>query len=363
MAESCNKNVASDAYGVLNSVKMIRTLSIPTPARPLKLEDRLREKMKLKHYSERTAETYVQWYRRYVLFHKGRLGQAVHPGEMGAAEIECFLTHLAVNLDLAASSQNQALNALIFLYRTVLDMPVESIDAMRAKRSQHLPVVLTQGEVATLLGAVKGDAGLAIKILYGCGLRVAEVLRLRVKDVDIAGGKLEVREGKGDKCRVLTLPKSLRQPLEEHRGRVKSLFDADRRDGVPGVHLPHAMAVKNPSAATSWPWTWFFPSNRVYKDEGKGLHGRHHLHEIMISRELNRVTALAGIGKRVTAHILRHSFATHLLLRGVDIRSLQQLLGHSDVRTTEIYTQLARAMRGEITSPLDDLTPRLSATA
>jgi integron integrase len=290
-----------------------------------------------------------------VLFHKERRGQAVHPGEMGASEIECFLTHLAVNLDLAASSQNQALNALMFLYRTVLDLPVEGIDAMRAKRSQHLPVVLTQGEMAALLVAVKGDAGLAIKILYGCGLRVAEVLRLRVKDVDIAGGKLEVREGKGDKSRVLTLPKSLRQPLEDHLGRVKALYEADRRDGVPGVHLPHAMAVKNPGAATSWPWAWFFPSSRMHKDEGKGLHGRHHLHEIIISRELNRVTALVGMAKRVTAHVLRHSFATHLLLRGVDIRTLQQLLGHADVRTTEIYAQLVRAMRGEITSPLDDL--------
>jgi integrase len=173
--------------------------------------------------------------------------------------------------------------------------------------------------------------------------------------VDIKGGKLEVREGKGDKCRVLTLPKTLRQPLEEHIGRVKALYEADRRNGVPGVILPHAMAVKNPSAATSWPWTWFFPSNRITNDEAKGLSGRHHLHEIMISRELNRVTALVGLTKRVTAHILRHSFATHLMLRGVDIRSLQQLLGHADVRTTEIYTQLARAMRGEITSPLDDL--------
>ena len=342
---------------------MIQESPPPTQNPQPKLEDRLRAKLRVKHYSGKTEETYVQWYRRYVLFHKERLGQPVHPAEMGAAEIECFLTHLAVNRDMAASSQNQALNALMFLYRTVLDLPVEGIDAMRAKRSQHLPVVLTQEEVGTLLGAVKGDAGLAIKILYGCGLRVAEVLRLRVKDVDILGGKLEVREGKGDKCRVLTLPKTLRQPLEEHLGRVKVLFEADRRDGVPGVALPHAMAVKNPSAGTSWPWTWFFPSNRVYKEDAKGLYGRHHLHEIMISRELNRVTALAGIGKRVTAHILRHSFATHLLLRGVDIRTLQQLLGHADVRTTEIYTQLARAMRGEITSPLDDLVPRLAGVA
>lgn len=334
---------------------MIQEPTAQEPQAQPKLEDRLREKIRVRHYSGRTEETYVQWYRRYVLFHKERMGRAVHPGEMGAREVEAFLTHLAMNLDLAASSQNQALNALMFLYRVVLELPVEGIDAMRAKRGAHLPVVLTQGEVGTLLAGVKGDAGLAIKLLYGCGLRVTEALRLRVKDVDVAGGKLEVREGKGDKCRVLTLPKSLRQPLEEHLGRVKAVYDADRRAGVPGVHLPHAMAVKNPSAAESWPWAWFLPSGRVIEDKDKGLHGRHHIHEIMVSRELTRATALAGLAKRVTAHTLRHSFATHLLLRGVDIRSIQDLLGHADVRTTAIYTQLARAMRGEIGSPLDDL--------
>ena len=288
-----------------------------------------------------------------------------HPAEMGAAEVEAFLTHLAVNRNVSAATQNQALNALVFLYREVLELPLEGIDAMRARRKKTLPVVLSVEEVKTLLSGVKGDAGLAIKLIYGCGLRVAEVQKLRIKDVDVSGGKLEVRGGKGDKDRVITLPKSLRQPIEEHLGQVRILFEADRREGVPGVHLPHAMAEKNPSAAESWPWFWFLPSARIWEDKERdgsprsGEHaygrGRHHMHDIMVNREIARVVKLTGIPKRVTAHTLRHSFATHLILRGVDIRSIQQLLGHADVRTTEIYTVLARAMRGEITSPLDDL--------
>lgn len=319
------------------------------------IEERLRGAIRVKQYSRQTEETYIQWYKRFVLFQKEVHGTMRHPAEMGAAEISAFLTHLAVNRDLAAASQNQALNALVFLYRVVLKIPLEGIEAVRAKRTKYLPVVLTQAEVGALLQGVRGDAGLAVKLLYGCGLRVAEVLALRVKDVDVGGGKLEVRGGKGDKNRVITLPNRLRDPIVEHLGRVKATYEADRRDGVPGVHLPHAMAIKNPSAAESWPWFWFFPSSRVYEDRAKGLHGRHHLHEIGITRELDRATKLAGLSKRVTAHSLRHSFATHLVLRGVDIRSIQELLGHADVRTTEIYTQLARAMRGEITSPLDDL--------
>jgi len=244
-------------------------------------------------------------------------------------------------------------------------MPLEGIDAMRASRKKNLPVVLSVEEVKTLLSGVKGDAGLAIKLLYGCGRRVAEVQKLRVKDVDLSGGKLEVRSGKGDKDRVITLPQSLRQPIAEHLGRVRALFEADRREGVPGVHLPHAMAVKNPSAAESWPWFWFLPSAKIWEDKERDGssrsaeraygRGRYHIHDIMINREIARVVKLTAIPKRVTAHTLRHSFATHLILRGVDIRSIQQLLGHSDVRTTKIYTELAKAMRGEITSPLDDL--------
>lgn len=320
-----------------------------------KLEDKLRGMLRLKQYSPRTEETYIQWYKRYVLFQAQASGRMRHPAEMGTEEVAAFLTNLAVNKNLTASSQNQALNALVFLYREVLKMELEGLDAVRAKRSKYLPVVLTQEEVKTLLAGVKGAAGLAVKLLYGCGLRVAEVLALRIKDVDVSGGKIEVRGGKGDKDRVITLPKSLLHPIEEHLKQVRAVFDADRRDGVPGVAMPKAYDMKNPKAAESWPWFWFLPSSRVYEDVAKGLRGRHHLHEIAITRELERAAKLAGLSKRVTAHVLRHSFATHLVLRGIDIRSVQQLLGHSDVRTTEIYTALARAMRGEITSPLDDL--------
>lgn len=329
------------------------------------LEQRIIGVMRFRHYSRQTELGYVGWYKRYVLFHKEVSGQMRHPKEMGAPEVEAFLTHLAVNRSVSASTQNQALNALIFLYREVLEMPLEGIDAMRASRKKNLPVVLSVEEVKTLLSAVKGDAGLAIKLLYGCGLRVAEVQKLRIKDVDVNGSKLEVRSGKGDKDRVLTLPNSLRQPIDEHLGRVRALFEADRRDGLPGVTMPKAYDVKSPKAAESWPWFWFLPSARVWEDlERDGSprageraygRGRHHIHDIMINREIARAVKLTGIPKRVTAHTLRHSFATHLILRGVDIRSIQQLLGHVDVRTTEIYTELAKAMRGEITSPLDDL--------
>ena len=372
----------------------------------VKLEDQLRGAIRLKQYSLRTEETYVGWYRRYVLWHGKR-----HPREMGAAEVEAFLTHLAVNRGVAAVSQNQALNALIFLYREVLEMELTGIEAKRAKHSRRLPLVLTTGEMAEVLKAVKGEAGLVCKLIYGCGLRVSEALRLRVKDVDLAGGKVEVRAGKGDKDRVIPLPKSLRQPLTEHRGRVEQVYRADRKAGLPGVALPHAQETKHPAAAESWVWFWMFPSASLSEDPRPSTHSagsgqassgpsgsggrmagrasggggaadtscdggvaatrrRHHLHEVGISRELaarpssvprysppppRRAAGMAGLAKRVTAHCLRHSYATHLLLRGVDIRSIQELLGHSDVRTTEIYTQLARAMRGEITSPLDDL--------
>ena len=321
-----------------------------TPLNPPKLEEQLRGAIRLKHYSLKTEESYVGWYRRFILWHGKR-----HPQEMGAAEIEAFLTHLAVNRGVGAVSQNQALNALIFLYREVLKIELDGIDAKRAKHSRRLPIVLATGEVGGLLKAVKGENGLVCKLIYGCGLRIAEALRLRIKDVDLEGGKVEVRAGKGDKDRVVPLPKSLRQPLGEHRARVEQRHAADRKAGLAGVMLPDAMGTRHPAAAESWPWFWLFPGASLSDDPRTGLRRRHHLHEIGISRELARAAKLAGLEKRVTAHCLRHSYATHLLLKGVDIRSIQELLGHADVRTTEIYTQLARAMRGEITSPLDDL--------
>lgn len=316
----------------------------------MKLEDQLRDTIRFKHLSLKTEESYVGWYRRYVLWHGKK-----HPAEMGAAEVEAFLTHLAVDRKLAAVSQNQALNALVFLYREVLKVALEGVDAQRAKYNKRLPTVLTQAEVAELLKAVKGDAGILCKLLYGCGLRVAEGLALRVKDVDLNGGTVTVRSGKGDKDRIVTLPKTLLQPITEHRARIEQIYKQDLAAGLAGVYLPHALAVKHPAAAESWEWFWLFPSPSLSVDPRSGIQRRHHVNDINISRELARAAKMAGLSKRVTAHVLRHSFATHLILRGVDIRSIQGLLGHVDVRTTEIYTQLAKAMRGEITSPLDDL--------
>lgn len=316
----------------------------------MKLENQIRDSMRFKHLSLKTEESYVGWYRRFVLWHGKK-----HPAEMGAAEVEAFLTHLAVERKLSASSQNQALNALVFLYREVLKLPMEGVDAQRAASNKRLPTVLTQAEVAELLKGVRGEAGIVCKLLYGCGLRVAEGLALRVKDVDLDGGTVTVRSGKGDKDRIATLPKVLLQPLTEHRARIEQLHKQDRAAGLAGVYLPNALAVKHPAAAESWEWFWLFPSPNLSVDPRTGILRRHHINDINISRELARAAKMAGLTKRVTAHALRHSFATHLILRGVDIRSIQQLLGHADVRTTEIYTQLARAMRGEIASPLDDL--------
>lgn len=320
------------------------------PEKPVKLEDRLRAILRKKHYSRKTEETYAGWYRRFVLWNGKR-----HPQEMGSTEVQAFLTHLAVNRGVSASTQNQALNALIFLYMEVLGTDLDGINAERARTRRRLPVVLSADETRLLLQNTRGDSGIICRLLYGCGLRVSEALALRIKDVDTQGGKLEVRGGKGDKDRVLTLPAKLGADLEAHRKRIKLVHEEDRKAGLPGVYLPGALEGKNPAAAVSWPWFWFFPAPACSTDPRSGVFRRHHLHEIGISRELARAAKTAGIEKRVTAHTLRHSFATHLLLRGVDLRSIQELLGHGDVRTTEIYTQLARAMRGEIKSPLDDL--------
>jgi integron integrase len=339
----------------------------------MKLEDRIREIMRYKHYSLSTEESYMGWYRRFVKFHQLR-----HPKEMGASEVEAFLTDLAVQRNVVAATQNQALNALVFLFKEVLEKPFEGVDAMRAKQSRRLPVVLSVDEMRKMLMWMTGEEAVMGKLLYGCGLRVKECLRLRVKDVDLSGGKVEIRGGKNDKDRVLTMPKSLVGLLEAQLQRCRVIYEKDREDGVAGVYLPGAYEVKNPGAGVSWPWFWLFPSGSLSADpRAGGLVRRHHAHEAKVSREapisraahvarhhaheakvsraLTAAVKRAGLEKKVTAHTLRHSFATHLVLRGVDIRSVQELLGHADIRTTMIYVQLARAMRGEITSPLDDL--------
>lgn len=227
--------------------------------------------------------------------------------------------------------------------------------APRAKQSRHLPVVLTAEEIKRLLSALDGEEALQTRLLYGCGLRVMELLRLRVKDVDIEGRKVEVRDGKGGKDRVITLPETLLPALRDQLARAALLHSQDRAAGLASVHLPGAYGVKDSAAGISWPWFWVFPADHPSLGPRSGLVRRHHQHEQRLGRALARAVKRSGIPRKVTAHTLRHSYATHLLLRGVDIRSVQELLGHSDVRTTEIYTKLARAMRGEIRSPLDDL--------
>lgn len=317
----------------------------------MKLEEQIRNRMRFLHYSIRTEEAYVGWYRRFVHFHRLR-----HPEEMGAAEVEAFLSDLAVSKKVVAATQNQALNALVFLFKDVLHKPFEGVDAMRAAVSRRLPVVLSVEEIRKLLMAMKGEEAVMAKLLYGCGLRVLECLRLRVKDVDLSGGKVEIRGGKGDKDRVLTLPKSLREFMGAQLERSRVIYERDRANGLAGVYLPGAYGVKNPSAAVSWEWFWVFPSGNLSVDPREGeSERRHHAHEARVSRALAAAAKMSGLEKKVTAHTLRHSFATHLVLRGVDVRSVQELLGHTDVRTTMIYVQLARAMRGEIGSPLDDL--------
>lgn len=316
----------------------------------MKLEDRLRALIRTKHFSIRTEDAYVAWYRRFVRFYELR-----HPETMSEAEVEAFLTHLAMNRGVAASTQNQALNALIFLFREVLGIPLAGIHAKRAKTSKKLPVVLSVEETRQLLDAMEGVEAVQAKLLYGCGLRVLEMLRLRIKDMDLIGNKVEVREAKGNKSRVVTLPKVLKPMLEEQLRRARGMYERDRADGLAGVWMPGAMAVKNPSAGMSWPWFWLFPAEQCAMDPRCDLVRRHHAHEQRVGRALAKVAEDLRFSRKVTAHVLRHSFATHLLLRGVDIRSVQELLGHADVRTTEVYTQLARAMRGEIGSPLDDL--------
>ena len=316
----------------------------------MKLEDRLRAVIRARGYAYTTEETYVGWYRRYVLHHRKR-----HPGEMGAREVEEFLTWLAAEQGVSAKTQNQALNALVFLYKEVLEQPLGALDALRAKEKKYLPVVLTQDEVKRLLGGLKGEEWLLCGLLYGCGLRVAEGLGLRVKDVDVKGGTVAVQGGKGGKSRVVGLPKRLVPELERHLERVRMVHGQDVALGQAGVYMPEALERKAPAWGASLEWFWIWPAEGLSVDPRSGVRRRHHVHEVKVGRALRKAAGLAGLEKKVTAHTLRHSFATHLLLRGVDIRSVQELLGHADVRTTQIYTEMARAMRGEITSPLDDL--------
>jgi integron integrase len=320
---------------------------------PQKLLDHVRDAIRRKHYSIRTEATYCDWIRRYILFHGKK-----HPKDMGAAEIERFLTHLAVHGNVAASTQNQALCALVFLYKHVFHMEInEKIDAQRAKRPRRLPVVLSKAEVDRLMDRLHGVHWLMAGLLYGAGLRLMECVRLRVKDVDFDQHHIVIRSGKGDKDRVTLLPERLTQELKNQIHYAKGLHENDLRRGYGSVYLPNALARKYPNAATSWVWQYVFPSGSLSRDPRSQETRRHHIGESGLQKAVKAAADKAEIHKPVTPHTLRHSFATHLLESGYDIRSIQELLGHNDVSTTMIYTHVLQRGPMAVRSPMDGAVP------
>ncbi len=318
------------------------------PPRPPKLLDRLRDACRVRNLSPRTADAYAGWAERFIRFHGIR-----HPDTMGEPEVNAFLTQLAVARHVAASTQNQALAALLFLYGPVLGRPLDHLAVVRAKRPHRLPVVLSRAEVGRVLAELDGVPWLVSALLYGAGLRVVEALAARVRDVDLDRGELTVRDGKGWKDRVTVLPAALADPLRAQLGRARAAHAADLAAGCGRVSLPHALARKYPGADREWGWQYIFPASGRCVDPRDGAEKRHHQHESVIQRAVKAAVGRAGVAKHATPHTFRHAFATHLLEDGYDIRTVQELLGHDDVSTTMIYCHaLNRGGRG-VRSPLD----------
>jgi len=315
-----------------------------------RLLDQVRNAIRRKHYSLRTERSYLNWIRRYILFHNKR-----HPAEMGAPEIEAFLTYLAIERKVAASTQNQALSALLFLYRYVLIDPSRDlmVNAVRAKRRKRLPTVLTKEEVGKVLGCMAGVQQLKANLLYGSGLRLMECLRLRVKDINFHRRQILLRDSKGFKDRVTMLPDCVASSMRDHMRGVRLLHERDLAKGLGSVELPYALVIKYPTADREWAWQWVFPSRCLSKDPRSEVVRRHHSSPAPLQRAIRRAARLAGLHNHTTPHVLRHSFATHLLENGYDIRTVQELLGHKDVKTTMIYTHVLNRGGMAVRSPLD----------
>lgn len=327
-----------------------RDTSALSPQRP-KLLDQVRERIRVKHYSRSTEKTYCYWIKFFILHHGKR-----HPRDMGAAEVESFLSHLATVREVSASTQNQAMHAILFLYKEVLEITLPWLDSVtRARPSKRIPTVLTRSEVAALLQHTSGTSGLVVRLLYGTGMRLMEALRLRVKDVDFASRSIVIRAGKGDKDRVVMLPDVLAEPLRQQIEQRRAWHRVDLAVGKADVYLPHALAKKYPNAGKELGWQYVFAAADYSADPETGVVRRHHWGEKTIQRHVKAAALAAGIEKPAHPHLLRHSFATHLLESGADIRTVQELLGHSDVSTTMIYTHVVnRGGRGTV-SPLDRL--------
>jgi integron integrase len=316
----------------------------------VKLLDQIAETGRLKHLSRRTIDAYQDWCKRFILFHDKK-----HPQDMGVDDIRAFLSHLAVEKNVAASTQNQALQAIRFMYIDVLKVKISTIEGVeRAKKPKRIPDVLTKDEVKAVLNQLDGRNRLMVSLLYGSGLRLLECFRLRVKDIDFGLHQIVIREGKGGKDRTVPLPRSLEEPLRLHLDKVKALHQEDLAAGYGEVYLPNALARKYPNAGKEWIWQYVFPASQRSVDPESGVTRRHHLDESVLQKAVRAAAKKAGLSKRVNCHIFRHSFATHLLMDGYDIRTIQELMGHEDIRTTQVYQHVMRQMsRAAVRSPLD----------
>ncbi|WP_292655168.1 integron integrase [Nitratifractor sp.] len=319
--------------------------------RKKKLLDKVRDKIRLKHYSLKTERSYIGWIKRYIVYHNKR-----HPLTMGKEEIESFLSWLAADQGVSPTTQNQAFSALLFLYREVLGVDVSewNIQALRAKERKHIPVVLTREEVRRVIDNLDGIYQLIVKVMYGCGLRMSEVLNLRIKDIDFGFDTVYIWESKSPKDRTLPLPQSIKEELKIQVEKVKAIHQEDLKQGYGSVELPHRLARKYPKAPYETKWQYLFPMRKVSRDPRSGIIRRHHVLEATLGRNIRNAAKKAGIQKKISSHIFRHSYATHLLQNGVDLRSIQELLGHKSVETTMIYTHVvAELNKGKVISPLD----------